>query len=172
MIGTGKFAQKIIINKDHFKAADEATTTTSSTATQIDTKILRSCCQNVVVVSLAILGEMQYKRSVAVMALVVGPLRHWRGNCSKMMKSTTGNMEWLTHQFASEFMGVLVRAWKTLSSMKLMQIGGFLDCQHVAEEELDGISLVDDEFAGMQGKLTQHTIAARLRRLLYVFGFP
>ena len=172
MIGTGKFAQKIIINKDHLKAADEATTTTSSTATQIDTKILRSCCQNVVVVSLAILGELQYKRILAVMALVVGPLRHWQGNCSKMMKSSNGNMEWLTQQFASEFMGVLVRAWKTLSSMKLMQTGGFLDFQHAAEEELDGISLVDDEFAGMQGKLTQHTIAARLRRLLYVFGPP
>ena len=52
----------------------------------------------------------------------------------------------------------------------MMKTGGFLDFQHVAEEELDSISLVDDEFAGMQGKLTQHTIVARLRRLLYVFG--
>ena len=112
MVGTNKFAHKIIINKEHLRAADEATTTTSTTATQIDSKILRSCCQNVVVVSLAVLGELQFKRILAVMALVVGPLRQWQGNCSKMMKSTSGNMEWLTHQFAFEFMGVLVRTWK------------------------------------------------------------
>ena len=141
MVGTNTFAQKIIIDKDHMMAADEATTATSTAATQIDSKILRSCCQNVVVVSLAVFGEMQYKRGLAVMALVVGPLRHWQGTCSKMMKSSNGNMEWLTQQFASDVMGVLVNTWKTLSSMKLMQTGGFLKFQHAAEEELDGISL-------------------------------
>ena len=75
-----------MIRKEHIKEAS-GENSTSMTHTQIDQKILKSACQNILAVAVAVLSEHQYRRTLAIMTYSCSPIRHWQGKASKDMKS-------------------------------------------------------------------------------------
>ena len=172
MFGSKGFTKKIIVNREHIKAAAE-TTTTSIDVTQVDTEILRSCSQTVLVSSVAVMAEPNYKRVLAIMALSCSHIKHWQGSASKAMKSVASNAEWLLLQHKSGFIGHLLETWATLSDMKVLRAALFLEFEGAQVDELVVIAELDDDFAKLQGRTVQHLIAARIRRLLYCWlGWP
>ena len=172
MLHGKNFAQKIVVDKQHVKEATEADST-SMTHTQIDQKILKSCCQNILVCAVAVLSEHQFQRTLAIMALSCSPLRHWQGKASKDMKSAEMNIDWLKLQFKSGFTELIVQTFHTLADGNLLRKAGFFALESVEECDREFHAMLDDEFANLQGNLVVQLISARLNRLLYILrGWP
>ena len=172
MLHGKNFAERILINREHIKEASEENTT-SQTHTQIDQKILKSACQNILVVVVTVLQEYQYKRTLAIMVYSCSPLKHWQGKAAKDMKSSKMNIDWLKDQFDKGFSDLLVEILETLGDTKVLRVAGFFEFQGMNGEEQQSQSVLDDDFAKLHGSLVMHLLAARLRRLLYVRrGWP
>lgn len=154
--------------------AAEMTTSTDANVTQLDSKILRSACQNAVVATWAITSHAPYRRQLCIMVAAVSPLQAWQGEAAKVLRDIASNSAWLADQFRAGFVQHLVETLRTLSDQGVLSSAGFFEYQvMVGSNDLDGCIRGDDDFAKLFGGLVMAVVAARVRRLAYLwFGYP
>ena len=97
-------AQKIFIDKEHIKEATHDSTSTSHV--QIDSKILKSTCQNLLVVAVALLSESNCRRLLAIMVLTCSPHAPLAAaciesyeECLRKQKVAHWTVQWWFHAF-------------------------------------------------------------------------
>ena len=164
-------AQKIFIDKEHIKEATHDSTSTSHV--QIDSKILKSTCQNLLVVAVALLSESNYRRLLAIMVLTCSPMRHWQQHALKVMKSASENKKWLIGQMNGGFMLLVTDIGDSLKNYKLLQEAGFFVWEHLSPEEQQAAAAFDDDYARMHGTLVLCLMAARvIRNFMVTNGWP
>ena len=82
----GSALMKKIILPQRELAEDGSAPTTSSHATSVDAKLLRSCCQNAVTITCLVLGERKNRRSLAILVHVPEPVERLHGESAKECK--------------------------------------------------------------------------------------
>ena len=154
------------------KAAAE-TKTTDASITQIDTRVLRSACQNAVVCTLAVTSQEPLRRQMVVMARIPSPLSHWEGTAAKDMESVPSNHAWILEQLGKGFMEHQFETLGMLANEQFMRDAGFTEFATADPNDLHGRVVEDDAFAHTAGVLALSLCGAQQRRLSYLqLGYP
>lgn len=77
--------------------------TTSLSATQADTKLLRASTTNNLAMSVCFMESNSNTRVIAMMVFYPEPLSRWQGEAAKGCRSVDGNMAWLLGQMSDGF---------------------------------------------------------------------
>ena len=161
--------EKLLLKQNLVRDAEEQATT-STEVTQVDVKLLRSCCQNAVVICVMLLGVPFYRRVMAVLTHVPTPLDAWHGHANSACRDVSATSEWLLEQLAGGFMQHLFRIIATLSDPTVLKDCGFFLFEGAGPEDQDAYTMVDEELAGLMGCLVLQLLAARQRRVMYFLG--
>ncbi|CAK0820493.1 unnamed protein product [Prorocentrum cordatum] len=152
------------------KSHAAALTTTSSAATQADTKLLRASTANNLAMSACFMETERSKRIIAIMALLPEPLATWQGQSAKVCRDVTANRKWvldeMSHGFAKHQLAILNCLVKTGMAKNL----GFMRLAELRalENEDEGPIEIEDEFAQLAGDICAGLVARRRRRLTFM----
>ena len=146
------------------------TTTTSTSVTSVEAKIIRSVGKNNVVATVALLSKYSYRRLLAVLTRHLGPLSRWQGNCVQACLNSLLSGEWLLDELAHSFLQVLDETFATLSDPEVLRSCGYFEFEKLSldSSEFATFSLEDQEFADLSLDLVLTIVAKRERRLMYV----
>jgi hypothetical protein len=170
---TGRAVKDKVILKANVFETEKEVTTTSSSVTQVDTKLLRGCQQNAVVITCMTLGIPWYKRVTAAMTHVIGRVEKFSGASAKACRSVSGNQSFLKDIFGGGFASHIGGIWGSLSDPIAMRECGFLEFHRHDNDDLQALRAADQDLADFMGGLTMQTMANRCRRLYYlVNGWP
>lgn len=155
------------------KRVAATTTTTDSSVTQVDSKILRSACQHAVVASWVVTSNLGYKRQIAIMTGAGAPLAAWQGAAAQQLRDHDRSSAWLITQFSSGFSDHLLGIVGFLEDPESLRLAGFFEYQGLGGNDALQSSVVDDDYAGLAGNLALSLVGCRCRRLAYVWcGWP
>ena len=91
-------------------------TGTSASATQVDTKLLRSSTVNNLAMSVCFMDSTRNKRIIALMTLIPEPLARWQQRSASACRYVAGNLEWLLGEWRRASLGTSaasLRSWRT-----------------------------------------------------------
>lgn len=144
--------------------------TTSLSATQADTKLLRSSTVNNLAMSVCFMESNRNKRVIAMMVFYPEPLSKWQGQAAARCRSVDENLKWLLEGLADGFTAHLNAIMKGLEDSSTTTKCGFIGIKEVKELENDtqGAIEVEDEFAELAGMMCVGLCARRRRRLFYM----
>ena len=173
MMGTSKL--KAIAVKSHVTEQVGEQTTTSSAVPSLESKALRSCCQNAAVVAVMILGDYENRRLMACMVWAADPLERFHGEQNAGCRSVEEN---------KKFADTMIRGGMTAQSLALWnQLGDrdvLVDVDLMSREGYSvlGVGADDpwlneeDEWAALFGSFIHFLCGNRSMRELYRFGYP
>ena len=163
------FREKILIKQQTLQHAADLTTTSES-APQVDAKVLRSCCQNALVISLMVLSVDANRRLIAVLVHTAYPVNKWMNHAIRQLKGVETTHEWIKEQFVVGFINHLNEIMQVLKDGKILMDCGFFQFKHSSVEDTTGLLMMDEELAALQGSMVVMLMAKRLTRTLYFFG--
>lgn len=143
-------------------------TTTSTAATQADTKLLRSSTVNNLAMSVCFMESSRNKRIIAMMVFYPEGLSKWQGEAAKMCRSVEANMEWLLGQMVDSFSQPYREILGSLESPIVTRQCGFMEISDGPDNDAFGFMSMEDEFAELAGHISLGIVSRRRRRLLYM----
>ena len=153
--------------------AQDTIQSTASTITAIETKILRSCCANNVVVQVAVLSMPSYRRLLAHLVRFTAPLKTWQGAAAKCNCSATGCREWLLREMSDSMLAHQKEMLAGLHDQANLQDCGYHEYVACRGEDLANQTSRDEEMATLAGDIVLGLIAKRQRRNFYLTNsFP
>ena len=173
MLKGTKFVTKVALKTSVVQSAMELDTTSSSVPS-IDGKVLKSCCQNAVVVGMMMLDDVDNKRLLHAMTYPCLPLNDLHSLQNTECRSVDGNKAYCAKQVNGDFMKTMKDIMKTLTDAGVMAECGFSVLGNDAKQRVEGAHAVhaEDEWAGLLADISLALVAARHRRKLWSFGFP
>ena len=162
---------KIAVKAQHLQAA-EATQSTDPSIPRVDGQILRSSCQNAAVVSLMLLDDPQHRRLLAHLIYPVKPLLVWRGEYTRFAKSASETQAWQQRSNTGAFVDVLRDVLSTLQDPAALKDMAYEFRSADGPADDATVILVEDEWANMLGFLCLRLLGRRLKRRLFMWGWP
>ena len=152
----------------------DAPDTTAATATALDDRALRSCCQNSVVIALMFLSEDLNLRLMHMVVSLAGPVTLWHSAMEKQVRSVASASSWLLDQVSGGFCKHVTDIWRVLSDDDFMKSSGLLHFQERDVVDLsDGRLFNDEEISGRCGSFALCLMSKRCRRCLWMTsGYP
>ena len=96
-----KMLEKLTVR---FKAVDEEDPSTNPKKTTVESKALRSCCKNALVVSVMVLMEKDHKRLVQIVVNISLPVKQWHTEQHKELRDVYYTKAWLIRQLNGDIM--------------------------------------------------------------------
>jgi hypothetical protein len=143
-------------------------TTTSSEIAQLDVKVLRSACQNAVVMAMMLLSVPRSRLFTAIVTHPVRPIDEWHGTANAACRDSDQNRDIVVGQVSGGFFQHLYRIIGSLGDVEVLSDAGFMDFRGSPPEDMEWVVRDDDELAGIFGSLVVALLAARLRRTLWL----
>ena len=94
------FREKVLVRQSLLREAAELNTT-SNQVLQLDSKLLRSACQNNVVVTMMTLGIPRHRRLLALTTAAAKPVDKWHGSSNKACRSVQETSDFMAAQVVS-----------------------------------------------------------------------
>ena len=175
MVGTQKFKALALKKQEVDEGFEGEQVTTSSSVPTLESKALRSCCQNAAVVGVMILSEYANRRLLACMFWAAAPFEEYHGEQNSRCRSVPENKKHIQDILNGGLFRYLHKTWLQLHSRKVL-----IDCQlqtvdgHIIlpVSPDDPVLTEEDEWAGVLGSFTHTLVANREVRELYKFGYP
>ena len=175
MVGTQKFKALAMKQHDVVEGFEGEQATTSSSVPTLESKALRSCCQNAAVVGVMVLSEYANRRLLACMYWAAQPFEQHHGMQNTQCRSVPENKKHVMHTLTGGLFRYLHKTWLQLQNRDVL-----IDCQlqtrdghSILEVDADDPALAgEDEWAGTLGSFIHTLVANRVIRELYKFGYP
>ena len=102
----GHLSRKKILEKltVRFKALDEEDPLTNPKKITVESKALKSCCKNALVVSVMVLMEKDHKRLVQIVVNIPLPMKKWHTEQNKELRDGYSTEAWLVRQLHGDLM--------------------------------------------------------------------
>lgn len=166
-----QFLAKIVHLRPGKQESGGESAPTAANALTIEARSLRGCAANAVAISALMLTDATNRR---ILHGVVGltckvPERHVEQ--TRKLRDATSCCAWTTSQVHADFLGHAEGILSSLQDPRMLKAADFLsfDC---AGEITNGTVIDDDFMATLFWKFCWNLVGARLRRGLYLFGWP
>jgi hypothetical protein len=104
---------------------------------------------------------------------VAEPVKKWHGHQNKILRDGDHAAEWLVSQIADAgYIKHIEEILLCLRNFPALETCGFFVTRHSMQMCTNGETLDEDHHADLYGQLVLHMCAARLRRGLWLFGWP
>ena len=105
----GHLSHKQILEKPtvRFKAVDEEDPSTNPKNITVESKALKSCCNNALAVSVMVLMEHDHKRLVQIVVNISLPVKKWHIEKNKELRDVYSTTAWLIRQLDGDLMQYL-----------------------------------------------------------------
>lgn len=97
MVKGRAFKEKVLVKQGLLQEAAELNST-SREVLALDAKLLRSACQNAVVISMMVLGVPRHRRLLSIVTLVAQPVDEWHGKASATCRSVSDSRAFVASQ--------------------------------------------------------------------------
>lgn len=147
-------------------AGDDGSVAQSTSATSVDTKAIRSCAQNALVVSMLTLQERRHHRMLSVFVVGAGPVEQWHSHQNKMTRDVQNGSAWAISEVSGAYMQHVSALMLLLASEGATLACGFgtpggEGSKHIwTPEEI----MSEDDFADLLGMYCMLLATARLKR--------
>jgi hypothetical protein len=179
MLNTAR-VQKVMV-KDSDMDAQEAVRTTDSSRVCVSEKALRSCCQNSMVISVAMLRDPNNLLLLKIICTCTQPLEDWHGHQNRALRDASSSGSWLVDQLDGDFMKHVLKTLGLLSNQDALETCGFelpRACSKGSKSPSPPSTdnspfLRDDHLADLMGDFTLSLAAHRVARCLHLLrGWP
>jgi hypothetical protein len=172
LLGKKKFTSDVALKPAALLAPEEGSTALGPV--QADAKMIRSACENNLVMSLALLSNAEIYKTLVIMSAVADSLSNWIGHAQKAMKDSYMCYTWLVTELATCFQSHQWLMIAVLADQTMLRMLGAFDFVPIGTgEELDGTISLDDSYARLAGQYLLALLSCRARRLAYVStGYP
>ena len=171
-MGGKALCKKILVKAQHVEHA-KSLETTSLCATQAEVKLLRSCCENNLVLTLMMLSVYKHQRELKCIIEPARKLDEWMGHAITHLSGGHVTQKWIKEQFSGGFMVRVQECIASLSNEESLTACGFLEYLRATIEERNDVVILDDELAALHGDASLELMCRRMRRCLYFFhGWP
>ena len=141
--------------------------------TDLSDKALRSCCDQAVCISVAVLSDTNHKRVIESALFSSEHIMTWRTNMVKSTKSSDDVRKFITAQVTGSFMTSCVVSLLQLTSPGFLSKVRFIVPLPSEVNDLDeGDVALDEDFALLQWDFSHALYTARMKRWLFLFGWP
>lgn len=167
MIGTKRFAEKVA----SWASSGNPDAPCQTGALGIDDKILRSCCQNNLVISMMYFSNDRNRQTLACIVETSASVKAWFTEMERSTRDVDSSSKWLALQCSGELVKSIGEIWQSLSSLRSLHRIGLDECNTTWLADLDflqGKVIELDELASTQGLLASTLVACRMRRTLYI----
>lgn len=183
MLATRK-VEKIMVQQGALEpedAPENEKPSTCSTRVTVDEKALRSCCQNSLVISVAMLGDGHHNVLVRMILAIAGPVEAWHSEQNSTLRSAGASASWLLVQLKGGFMNHIHQILEKLSKVAVLEHCKFELPGQDAPLHRDGDQadahlmrlLREDDLADLMGDMAMSMASMRLQRCLWaVSGWP
>lgn len=147
--------------------------TTSRNKLATDERSLRSCGANALVIAFSLLSDKNNRRSLACMCLLAQPCMDFHGASSRTLRDVNSSKVWLLEQNRGGIYKHMCETMDLLGDLDFLGATGFLSkasggIEHMTNDEVQH----DCDFAAFAGAFCTSLMKARLRRTLYLSGYP
>ena len=140
----------------------------------VESKALKSCCKNALVVSVMVLMEKDHKRLVQIVANTSIPMRVWHTEQNRELRDVHATKAWLIRQLDKDLMLYFFSFLAQLCDQQVLRKCQFqmplnsqkLDGQDVLEFQLE------DDFADYMGNFSASMTKQTMKRLCYMYSYP
>lgn len=138
-----------------------------------DERSLRSCGANALVIAFSLLSDKNNRRSLACMCLLAQPCMDFHGASSRALRDVNSSKVWLLEQNRGGIYKHMCETMDLLGDLDFLGATGFLSkasggIEHMTNDEVQH----DCDFAAFAGAFCTSLMKARLRRTLYLSGYP
>lgn len=162
---------KVRVRAASHDADEESKCTTDSSLLNLAERGIRSAGQNALEVAVGVFGDRMNNILVRVLLTAVGPTEAWFRSQSHELRSGPSSLEWLGQQIAGGFMQQCCDTVAELTSRAALEFCRFQTKLQVVKQddhEANGELLLQDELAGMFGRLATGMVALRVKRCLWM----
>jgi len=173
MVHGTKFEKLAMSGTKYLFEADADRPTTSARKTTEDEKVLRSSCQNAMVIAMVMFSDVTNKYIARAVQTVTDPLHDWHVETSRRLRSALESGPWLLEQLQGAFLKVLLVMMALLyDADRLFFCGMTVDPAEMARLDEEHIGH-EDELARQLGNLILAGAGARLKRCFWMLrGYP
>lgn len=166
-----QFLEKIVHLRPGKQESSGESAPTASNALTIEARSLRGCAANAVAISALMLSDANNRRIVHGIVGLTIKVREWHVQQNRQLRDATACCAWTAAQAHLDFMQHVVDIVDSLQEQRMLEAAGFLDFDYAAE--VTNGDVIDDDFmAALLWKFCWNLVGARLRRGLYLFGWP
>lgn len=168
MVSSKRFLDQALARiEDHFP--NERSGSTNTSITTVQDRMLRSACQNSLVITLMLLEEERNMQAVDMVLYVAEPAVKWHTTQNAELRDAHRAAQWLRDQHRSAFMEHLNEIFHRLSSPVALQTLGMHE-KDSGQEEIE--TAIGDELATVLGDMSLQLVKARMMRVLWmVLGY-
>lgn len=170
---TTEKVQKVLV-KQPVLMNDEATkASTDARRPQITDKILRSSCQNAVVVAVAMYSEAEHNQIARIVLEFAGPVEKWHRSQNHILRDASSSFDWLVSQASGRFMESLQETLDKTADIQALQ-RCLIECPWVVKRDPDdegGLRvMVQGDMSGILADGCMQMVARRIARCMFAFG--
>ena len=172
-LGNKKLSDTLIVKKlGNTEDVGENSGSTTAARHSIDEKVLRSCAQNAVAISVMVLSESLNLRLAQIMNMVGKLLKPWHGHQNKVLRDAKGSVAFWCEQSRSGYLGHVNGFIDGLGDMYGLQLCQFPVTMSDCKDKLVD-HVLEDECAALLGGLMLGTSGFRVKRHLRIMkGYP
>lgn len=169
----GKKLERLVVRESAGDIVAEGGGRTSALP-QLGDSLIRSCAQNAVVISALLLSDDRNRRLSQCILAACMEVRFWHGRQSVVLKSTKAAQDWLLQQIgpAGDYLLHVQKILQKPGDQGVLESAGFVVSPGACDKMPSSAAITEDEFAGALGELCMCMAAARLRRGMWLFGWP
>jgi hypothetical protein len=147
---------------------------TCPTGIQLEDRTLRDCAGNAIVLRVMTLAEESHRQVCVQLAVLSMPFKTWHTSQNRDLRSVGKTEEWLIDQIANggftkhlqEFIGFLS------DRGALVKCGYFVELNPKVINKYATRLVVEQEYANLFGQFIMTAVQCRIRRQLFLFGWP
>lgn len=167
-----QFMQRLVLRSGPAEEVGETGSTNPKKLT-IESRSLKSCCQNSLVVSALVLSDPSNKRLTEMVVASTTPVMTWHTHQNRTLRSVDGSESWLKSQIAGELAKHFSDIVAQLCDPVMLDQCGFKAPVDLSNERAHNFADTEDDFAHYMGMYTMALAANRMKRTLWIgFGWP
>lgn len=165
MLGSSSLRKKAQLSRPDSAAQP----TTSASAVAADQRVLRSCCQNALVLAVNFLTDGANYRTLVLGTAVAEPVLNWHIRQNQKNRSAQECSEWLQEQLNGGYMEHVQKVVEVLENRDCLQEAGLLNISVATSgQALEAQCAADDEAAALFGQFAWTLAGARQMRALWM----
>ena len=142
--------------------------TTSNEVVTVDVKLLRSACQNAVVITMMLLCEAKHRRVLAIMIWPARPLDEWHGMANAKCRSASDSREFFIGACCGDYFEHLHSIIETLTDMEVLSQCGFFAFECLLGDELLYQQTEDAAMSDLLGTMVLEVLVTMVMHILKV----
>ena len=165
-----KTLQKLTVRFRNLQEGDEVT---NPRKINIESRALRSCASNALVVSVMVLMEKDHKRIVQMIVQIAENMKSWHTRQNVELRDVYRTKTWLIQQLDGDLMLYFYSYVAVLEDVNALRKCQFTVPMASDKLDIDSLSmLIEDDFSDYMGGFAVALAKACQKRLAYLFNFP